>query len=274
MTRQASARRFAARSLLAAGGVAAAAGAAPRALTAQQTPTPAVVGRAVLGGSVRDTAGFPVGSAGVEIDGNGEWRAVGADGNFRFRGLAPGRHVLRVRALGFAPIQGELALGPADSIDVDVTLVRAARVLDTVRALAAAVPPPLGPPEFQERRRRGGGVYLTRDEFEKRAPSRTSDILLGIPGVERRAIGNDLGTADYVYVMRGVSTARGEICPISVYVDGRNFDLGGQDIDLVIRPSEIEAIEVYTAGGRIPARYSGPTARCGVVAFWTRGGPR
>ena len=241
---------------------------APPALAAQQSgPAPPV--RAVPGGPARDSSGAPVATAGVELDGDGQWRTVGPGGEFRFRGLAAGRHVLRVRALGFALVEGELSLGATDSIDVDVTLARAATTLDTVRSVTPVVPP-YGPADFQERRQRGGGFYLTRDEFERQAPSRMSDLLVRIPGVERRPKSNRLGSIDYVLVMRGTSTVKGDVCPVNVYVDGRNFELGGEDIDRLIRPSEIEAIEVYTGGARIPARYSGPTARCGVLAFWTR----
>ena len=232
-------------------------------------------GDAVLVGFVRDSAGAPVATAGVQLDGDGQWIAVSARGEFRFRGLEAGPHLLRVRALGFAAVEGALTLAAHDSITVDVTLARAAAALDTVRAVAPANPgAAYGPPEFQERRRRGGGFFMTRDEFEKRAPSRLTDLLVNIPGVARRPVESQMGTTEYVLVMRGVSTVKGEICPINFFLDGRNLDLGRDDIDRVIRPDDVEAIEVYPGSARLPARYQGPTSRCGVIAIWTRGSAR
>jgi len=227
---------------------------------------------AVLAGAVRDPAGAPIPGAGVQLDGSGQWVGVDERGQFRIAGLAAGRHVLRVRALGFAAIEGTLDLVADSTIEVDVTLERVT-ALDTVRTLAATVSL-YGPPDFRERRARGGGFYLTRDEFERNAPSRLSDILARVPGVRRHARLDAAGVTAYVYTMRGVSTLRGEVCPINVYLDGRNLDLGQEDLDRLVRPSDIEAIEVYTGSAQIPPRFNGPTARCGVLVLWTRASAR
>jgi hypothetical protein len=157
----------------------------------------------------------------------------------------------------------------------DVVLRRAPQALDAVRTVAAPERR-FGPAEFEARRRAGRGVFLTRADFESRAPSRMSDLLLRVPGLERRPYTTDYGATEYLIVVRGTSTIKGQVCPPMVYVDGKAFDLGKEDIDRFLRPQEIDAVEVYRTGGQVPPQFSGPTARCGVIVLWTRavtGGP-
>ena len=227
---------------------------------------------ASFGGTVRDTAGEPIPTAGVEIDGDGAWKAVSADGAFLFPALRAGPHTVRVRALGFGSLAQSFLLAPGDSAGADVVLARVALALDTVRTSAA--PRLYGPREFQERRQRGRGSFLTRDEFERRAPTRLSDLLGQLAGVQRYPHETPLGTTEYIYVMRGVATPRGEICPVNIYLDGRSFDVGPGELDRIARPDEIDAIEVYAGGSQVPPRFSGPTAACGVIALWTRDAAR
>lgn len=224
---------------------------------------------AQLRGYVRDPQGNPIALAGAELDGSGSWVPTYADGQFRFTHLAAGPHVLRVRALGFDRVQSVLTLGPLDSIVVEVRLVPADQVLDTVRAVAS--PSSIyGPPEFQERRQQGRGYFVTRGEFEQRVPTRMTDLLVNVPGVMRRPVTDEEGVTRYLLVMRGVATVMGNVCPVQVYVDGVQFELGHEDIDLAILPGEVEALEVYVGASQVPQRYAGRNAACGLIMIWTR----
>ncbi|RMH14199.1 MAG: hypothetical protein D6701_11515, partial [Gemmatimonadetes bacterium] len=43
------------------------------------------------------------------------------------------------------------------------------------------------------------------------------------------------------------------------------------DLDL-IRPEDIEAIEVYRGASEVPAEFGGSDAGCGAIVIWTRRG--
>jgi outer membrane receptor for ferrienterochelin and colicin len=42
------------------------------------------------------------------------------------------------------------------------------------------------------------------------------------------------------------------------------------DINAVVSPDQVEAIEVYRGPSEIPAEYSGNDAMCGVILIWTK----
>jgi hypothetical protein len=232
---------------------------------AAQPPAP----RAVVVGTVRDSAGAPVAGASVDLDRAERWLPVAADGAFRLADVAPGEHAVRARAVGYAESTARVLVAAGGEARADVVLRRAAAPLDTVRTIAAPTRR-WGPADFDERRRAGRGVFITRGDFESRAPSRMSDLLLRIPGIERRPYTTDYGGTDYQIVFRGTSTIKGKACPPAVYVDGKPFDLGNDDIDRLLRPNDVDAVEVYRTGGHVPPQFVGPTSRCEVIVLWTR----
>ena len=42
------------------------------------------------------------------------------------------------------------------------------------------------------------------------------------------------------------------------------------DIDRLLHPDEVEAIEIYSSPMQVPGRFGGLGARCGVIAVWSR----
>jgi len=247
------------------------------ALAAQPPAAPAPAARTAVVGVVRDSAGTPVPGASVDVDGAGRWAPVAPDGAFRLPDLAPGEHTVRARALGYAEesarVRVEAGAEPRADVRVEIVLRLAPTALDTVRTRAAAPVAPerrYGPSEFEARRRSGRGTFLTRAEFADRAPTRISELLLRIPGLERRPYTTDFGTTAYLVVVRGTSTIKGDVCPPAVYLDGKPFDVGKDDIDRYLGPADIDAVEVYRTGGHVPPQFSGPTARCGVIVLWSR----
>ena len=60
-----------------------------------------------------------------------------------------------------------------------------------------------------------------------------------------------------------------------VYLDG--FFIGGgsrayMDIDQVVDPEGVEAMEIYNGASPIPTEFNRTGSGCGVIAFWTRFG--
>jgi len=61
-------------------------------------------------------------------------------------------------------------------------------------------------------------------------------------------------------------------CEVAYYIDGaRERPILGE-INTVIKPGDIWAIEVYPNSAEAPARYAAPDAPCGIVLIWSRQG--
>lgn len=227
----------------------------------------------------------------IGVDGSALASAVsGSDGRFVLE-AEPGRFLLHVRRVGYSPIVTPEFEVPAAGTDVELTVLlpQDALVLDTVAVEGEAEPFAPGPLRgFYERKRRGWGLFLTREEWEDRTPTRVTDILRGLPGVRIIRVGKS-GT--YEVKMARVATrispaaslsrmgggARKEDvpnCPVTYYLDGIKFVPTERGINEIALPSDIEAIEVYRGPSETPAEFlSSNDFGCGAVAIWTRRAP-
>ena len=63
-------------------------------------------------------------------------------------------------------------------------------------------------------------------------------------------------------------------CPVRFHLDGTPVrGLGGrmgESIDDLVRPQEIEGVEIYVSASSLAAEFGGSTSQCGVVAIWTK----
>ena len=125
---------------------------------------------------------------------------------------------------------------------------------------------------FRQRRSQGMGIYITRQDIERRRPMYTSDLLRSVPGVE--LVGGGGGSRPRVALSRGLGMG----CATQVFVDGmlvnrRSF---GEIIDFrlddVVSPGSIEGIEIYRGLSSIPPEFLNADSQCGVIAVWTRRG--
>ena len=57
-----------------------------------------------------------------------------------------------------------------------------------------------------------------------------------------------------------------------VFVDGMEVTVDA--LDEVLAPIDVLAIEVYRRPAETPGRFGSPRSGCGVIALWTRRGPR
>jgi hypothetical protein len=232
------------------------------------------LGSARLTGTVFDTTQLPLTGAVVELLGFGQTRTNSA-GLFRFAGLPAGSVILHVAKIGFKPVMKVIALGTADSVDLDVTLRPATYQLATVvihRDSSYLMPDPTG---FEYRRRNGMGHYITADEIAQRHVSRTSELLRTLPGISI----NDRGQ---VKSLRGVNTFIGTSCQdegVVVLIDG--VAMAGDHNPLIptetgfdintIPPAIIRGIEVYAGPATTPEELgTSRSSVCGTVAIWTR----
>jgi hypothetical protein len=108
---------------------------------------------------------------------------------------------------------------------------------------------------FHRRLRRGQGHFVTREQIERRDPSRLSHMFRQLPGltVVRREFG-------------GTIVSDRPDCRLEFFVDGVRSSFLRMD---ALRPGDVAGIEVYHGTSRVPPRFV-RRGYCGAVVVWTR----
>lgn len=202
-------------------------------------------------------------------------------GRFRFPHPQLGeRYNLEAEHIGYRTTQGAIEFRPAEQLDVELILTARAVDLDPIlvtdrrRGFLADM-------GFYERMEsRAGGVFIDREEIDRRMPTRVTDLLQGRSGLAVARLGSG-------FDVRVVGTTRlgGGDCQPSVWIDGVLVRDGGAPrvtqfshgpkvysdlLSDLIDPAQLEGMEVYTGPAGLPLQYGGSNAACGVVVLWTR----
>lgn len=213
-----------------------------------------------LTGTVRAAdGGQPLAGAQVSVVGGQSTRAD-PSGAWTLTGAPAGTRVIEVRATGYYAVRRAVDIAD-EARPVNVTLSKLSVMLDTIRAIARPRAR-LALAGFQERRRASGmGRFYTEWDIEKRNLIQTSELFNYIPGLSRDR-GED---GDDALSMRG---AFGRCAP-AVYLNGHRMDnLRATDVDMLVSPQEIAAVEVYT--DVVPPQFQAGMSGCGSVVFWTK----
>lgn len=211
-----------------------------------------------VAGVVRDGGGVPISDVEVGIvsgDRLQQFVTTGADGKFLLTGVARGMVPLRIRRLGYAMQSFDVDTRVSSSAALDIVLRTVAGELEEV-TIAANDQVKLR--EFYEHKsqRASFGRFFLQHEIRRLGPTNPSDLFRIVPGVV-------IATAS------GGNTLRIRGCQPMVWVDGQRVP--GAELDEVIHPSEIAAIEFYPSNAGIPAQYLERGNRlCGSVLVWTR----
>jgi hypothetical protein len=254
-------------------------------------------GRAVLRGTVTDTAGRRLAGALLVRMGTPDTVRADSAGRFAIEGLRAGRHLFVVRHPGYASIEMEVTF-PADtgSASVDIPLEPAAS--------DAAVSAKLDRVGFVERRRRVDAAreritFLGPEDIAGHGAVRVSQLFDGI---------RDL----VVRFERGIAVAYGGDgrCVMNVWLEGQRVDnafppAGGSSgsattvrytgLNELIPLDQIAAVEIYPRPSQTPSQFQGSaaavaqggasgarsfrggaasfntrSAECGSLVIWTR----
>ncbi|HSG46711.1 MAG TPA: Plug domain-containing protein, partial [Longimicrobiales bacterium] len=129
---------------------------------------------------------------------------------------------------------------------------------------------------FRERLRTGMGVYITREQIERRRPTYMADLLREVPGVT--VTGSGIGNRPIIQIGRTLSQG----CEAQIWVDGFLLNrrltaapgapMADVRLDDAVHPLSVEGIEIYRGLASVPAQFLNPDARCGVIVVWTRRG--
>jgi hypothetical protein len=199
------------------------------------------------------------------------------DGNFILPRVMPGSFWLRATQVGYVRTKTPpWSIQSGEVITVTIRLDRQAVLLAPLEVTARSRMPSAVLASFHARlARRAGGTLFSRDDIIARNPSRITDLLEGVPGVQLQ---NAVGQAGRMVVMSralpglGGGTIGGGSCPVQVYVDGVLATRGRSDVspDELSIPTALEGVEVYRGLATVPPEFLTPEARCGVIALWTR----
>lgn len=225
-------------------------------------------GTAALAGRVLGPDGRPAAGARVVLRGSGAADTVAraaADGRYRFDALPSGTFRVDASAIGFAPASGAADLRPGRTASLDVALGRRVTTLDPVAVYAPAI---RADHEFARRMRMGIGRFVTAAQLRRDSEYGLTNALAASPGL--RLIGMGPNGAP---IIRGRAN-----CTPDVYLDGMLVQPVTPDPDgftplyQFVRPSQVEAIEVYTMAHEIPPAYRRNVNSCASVLVWTKRG--
>ena len=250
----------------------------PCSVVGAQVPatTAELAGRVTQAG---DTS-IAIGGASVELTGTGRRTYADREGYFTLGPVPAGDYDMRVRRLGYQPLTRHLVLTAGAALDETIELPRLAGALTAVRVEGRMVKVPARFEDVYRRGAAGWGKFVTREMIDSLQPFDTKRLFEGIPTVQV----TDRGITFFKCINQ---PSNPWISNVQVYVDGdrrtrmarvdrhgsgnpSDWDIldDANDILKSIKPSEIQAIEIYTGTARIPGEFNNDA--CAVVAIWTR----
>ena len=211
-----------------------------------------------VSGVIRDLGGAPLSQVEVGVI-KGErlqqFVTTAADGKFLLTGVASGLVPIRVRRIGYAMQFFDVDTRIPSSRNLDIVLTTVANELEEV-VIAGQDVSKLRAFYERKQQRASFAKFLDQTEIKKLGPIHPSDLFRTVPGISIRAAS-------------GGNSIRIRGCQPMVWLDGQKVP--GAELDEVIQPSDIAAIEFYPSSAGIPAQYLERQNRlCGSVLVWTR----
>lgn len=220
-------------------------------------------GSARLSGVVRDAQGEPVGGAQVMVWGSDITGSTRDDGTFTLAKLPAGTQALEVRYVGYAPKRVAVDLASGETRAVTVTLDRRADVLEQVTVFGKVSRRRSDLTGFLHRRQGSVGHFYTREEIGRMQALEFTDIMRRVPGIKLVPT----SYLDYTILSsRAVGSMTGGACQPSIYIDGARL-IDDTQINGMLHPRDIAAIEVYEGPSEAPQQYS--YGDCGSIVIWT-----
>ena len=211
-------------------------------------------------------SGTPIAGAEVALLGLDQQVVTGANGRFDFGPMEAGSYIVQARLVGYTPYTVRANLASASTLDLVFKLNRAGVRLKDLEVTTKEQKTP-----FMERMEQsnGFGTFVTADDIERRGLRVPSDLFRTVPGVRLTC-----GTHCTIRVSRaqGLSQANSD-CPPLFFLNGARSDITLLEEES-IPVYDIEGVEIYRSNGETPAVYSVAGSSCGVIAMWTKTGPK
>lgn len=206
--------------------------------------------------------GQPLAGAWVRVVNGPETRAD-AQGEWALAGAPSGTRVLEARAPGFLPIRRAVDIG-AGAAPVRLTLSRLTVVLDTLRAVASSRRSLLGRDGFMMRQRTTAGRFYTEAALARRAAPFTSRLFANMPGID---VERDSTGQTWLFMR---SSFHGGRCIPAIALNSHILrDITADDLDGLVEPEKIAALEVYREQ-QVPPQFQVGMGGCGSIVIWTK----
>jgi hypothetical protein len=186
---------------------------------------------------------------------------TGERGEFSLSAERTGSFRIRAEKAGYRPaVSSAVKLERGDTLRVAIRLSDEAIVLDSLVVASIPRDAPVRARAFYERKSSATfGIFITREDIVRTRPGRTTDLLRRIPGAQFSS-----GRGD------GFSTRVRAGCTPAVFLDGTKVLMTGITVDDLVRPAEIEGIEIYRSMSEAPPEYQGLASGCSAILIWTR----
>lgn len=188
------------------------------------------------------------------------------NGRARLQNIPPGRHILTLTRLGYAPERVLVEFTGSERVQAEIELAPQPITLEGIEATAAGEPRSrtLSNAGFYHRQKAGMGTFITRDDIERQRPAETIHLFRTMRGF-RVTVSRD---GRPMLVMSRVIWGT---CAPDLYIDGMRVHAGRRlDPSEYVQPNHIEGIETYAGPASIPPEYNVTGSACGVVLIWTR----
>lgn len=181
-------------------------------------------------------------------------------GRFDLGQFSLGALSIRARRLGYEQRTVEIQVGESvESPALEIVLLAVPEELEKVSVTASSPPTKLRGFFERSRQKRTFGKFFDQDGIRRLNPRTTSELLRSVPGVTLASN------------QSGGNTIRIRGCQPMVWLDDQRVP--GAELDDLIVPSEIAAIEFYASNAGIPAQYLDRGNRlCGLILVWTKSG--
>lgn len=222
----------------------------------QQSRTPAAV--PTVAGVVRDVSGLPVSDVEVGVFRDNhlqQFVVTDATGKFLLSGMSEGVIPVRFRRLGYAMQLRNIDSRIPTASALEIVLTTVPSELQDVTVAGNDL---VKLHEFFEHRQQRGsfGLFYEQSDIRRMGATQPSDLFRTVPGMVIST-----GSGGNVMRIRG--------CQPMVWVDGQRVP--GAELDEVIHPQEIAAIEFYPSNAGVPPQYMERGNRlCGLVLVWTK----
>jgi hypothetical protein len=233
---------------------------------------------AVLVGRILDAVDSgAIANAGIQIVGTILDDRSDGRGRYRIASVPAGEHEIEVRSFRYKPIKRSVTFAAGDSLRLDIYMEHVPQLLSEMVVHGRALRVPHGFESIYERGARGWGTFITREQIDSLNPRDVKTMFEGIKGVFvdqngvyfNRCYGNQLIFGEYAELW--INGDR--VTKFQSFSRNPTDQRGMNEYLEQLPPSAVQAIEVYTSSGSIPAEFTSGGSPCAVIAVWTKRGP-
>lgn len=220
-------------------------------------------GKGTLAGRVVAKTGEPIAGAYVQMDRTPATAVTNASGEFTLIGVPTGTQLVRVRKIGLSMVTQAVDVSASDSAPVRIAMRESVPTLPAVVTVSDRNAD-LERTGFARRKAHGLGFFLEGEQIDRGPPS-LGESLRMVPGLHIGYNAQNQRKQSTV-TMSSRDPSRG--C-VRYILDGVYYQELGGDIEKLVRPADVEALEMYNPTS-VPGEFADASrGKCSVLVLWT-----